>query len=61
VTERDRDDANHCYNIVFFDFYDEAMENPDNPTTQEFAAKMMALADGAPTFHHLDVIETVEY
>jgi hypothetical protein len=33
-----------------------AMENSDHPVTQEFATKMMALADGAPTFHDLDVV-----
>jgi hypothetical protein len=35
----------------------EAMENSDLPITQEFSAKMMALGDGPPTFHNLDVIE----
>jgi hypothetical protein len=61
VLVRDRDDANHYFNIVFFDSFDEAMENSDNPVTQDFAAKLMALVDGAPTFHNLDVIESVEY
>jgi hypothetical protein len=61
VLVRDRDDANHYFNIVFFDSFDEAMENSDNPVTQEFAGKLMALVDGAPTFHNLDVVETVEY
>ncbi len=27
------------------------------PATQEFSQKMMALADGAPTFSNLDVAE----
>ena len=61
VLVRDRDDANHYFNIVFFDSFDEAMENSDNAVTHDFAAKLMALVDGAPTFHNLDVIETVEY
>ena len=58
---RDRDDASHYLNIVFFDSYDEAMENSNDPLTQQFAGQLMALADGEPTFHNLDVIESVEY
>ena len=45
---------------MFFDSYEEAMENSNLPVTQQFAAKMMALTDGEPTFHNLDVVETVE-
>ena len=54
---RDRNDDSRYFNIVFFDSYDEAMENSNNPVTQEFAGKLMALADGAPTFYDLDVVE----
>jgi hypothetical protein len=54
---RDRDDAGRCFNIVFFESYEQAMENSNNPVTQEFSQKMMALAEGAPTFHNLDVVE----
>ena len=54
---RDRNDDGHYLNIVFFDSYDEAMENSNHPVTQEFSQKMMALADGAPTFYDLDVVE----
>jgi len=61
VLVRDRDDASHYLNIVFFDSYDEAMENSNDPLTQQFAGQLMALADGEPTFHNLDVIESVEY
>ena len=53
----DRDDPNHLYNIVFFDSYEEAMQNSELPVTADFASKMMALADGPPTFHNLDVVE----
>ena len=53
---RDHDDPDHCYNVVFFDSYEEAMANSDLPVTQEFAGKMMALADGPPTFHNLDIV-----
>ena len=33
------------------------MENSKLPLTQEFSQRMMALADGPPTFHNLDVVE----
>jgi hypothetical protein len=61
VLVRDRDDAQHYFNIVFFDSFDEAMKNSDHPVTQEFAGRMMALADGEPRFHNLDVIDAVDY
>lgn len=54
---RDRDDADRYLNIVFFDSYDEAMQNSELPVTQEYSQRMMALADGAPTFFNLDVVE----
>jgi hypothetical protein len=57
---RDRDNADHYYNIVFFDSYESAMENSNDPVTSEFAGRLMALAHAAPTFHNLDVLETVE-
>lgn len=54
---RDRDNADRYFNIVFFDSYDEAMENSNLPVTQEFSQKLMALADGQPTFYNLEVVE----
>ena len=54
---QDRDDPGRYFNVVFFDSFDEAMENSSLPVTQEFSQKMMALADGPPTFYNLDVIE----
>jgi len=57
---QDRDDPGRYFNVVFFDSYDDAMENSDLPVTQEFSQKMMALADGPPTFYNLDVVEDVE-
>jgi hypothetical protein len=57
VVCEDRDNPGRYFNIVFFDSHEEAMENSNHPVTQEFSAKMMALADGAPTFYNLDVIE----
>lgn len=54
---RDRDDDGRYFNIVFFDSYDEAMENSSLPVTQEFSQKMMSLAEGPPTFYNLDVVD----
>ena len=54
---QDRDNPGTYMNIVYFDSYESAMENSNLPVTQEFSQKMMALADGAPTFYNLDVIE----
>ena len=54
---QDRDNPGRYLNIVFFDSYEEAMENSNLPQTGEFAQRMMALADGPPTFYNLDVVE----
>ena len=54
---RDLDHPDRYVNIVFFDSQEEASENSALPVTDEFAKKMMALADGPPTFHNLDVLE----
>ena len=42
---------------MLFDSYEQAMENSNHPVTQDFSKKMMALAEGAPTFYNLDVVE----
>ena len=55
----DRDTPGRYVNLVFFDSYESAMENSKLPVTEEFSQKMMALADGPPTFYNLDVIEDV--
>jgi hypothetical protein len=57
---QDRDNPGRYVNIVFFDSYEEAMENSNLPATQEFSQKMMALADGPSTFHNLDVLQDVD-
>jgi hypothetical protein len=57
VLTQDRDNPGRYLVIVFFDSYESAMENSNNPVTQEFAEKMTALADGPPTFFNLDVID----
>lgn len=54
---QDRDDPGRYVTIVFFDSYEAAMENSNLPVTHEFSQKMMALADGPPTFHNLDVLD----
>jgi hypothetical protein len=53
----DRDNPGHFLNIVFFDSYEEAMKNSELPITQEMSQKMMGLAEGAPTFYNLDVLD----
>ncbi|MDQ2748360.1 MAG: hypothetical protein ABI775_02085 [Pseudonocardiales bacterium] len=54
---QDRDNPGRYFNIVFFDSYESAMENSNQPATQEFSGKMMALGDGPPTFYNLDVVD----
>jgi hypothetical protein len=54
---RDHDDADHYFNLVFFDSYESAMENSQLPETGELASKLAELSDGAPTFINLDVVE----
>jgi hypothetical protein len=54
---QDRDDSGRYVNVVFFDSYEEAMENSALPETSSFSKKMMSFADGAPTFYNLEVIE----
>jgi len=55
----DRDNPGRYLNIVFFDSYESAMENSNDPATQEFSQRMMALGEGPPTFYNLNVIEDV--
>lgn len=55
----DRDNPNRYFVIVEFDSYEAAMENSNLPETQALAQKMRELADGPPTFHNLDVIQTM--
>ena len=57
IVGRDRDDPERYMTLAFFDSYDAAMENSKLPVTQEFSQRMMALADGPPTFHNLDVVD----
>jgi hypothetical protein len=57
VFAADRDHPGTYVQIIFFDSYEEAMENSNHPATQKIAAGMAKLADGEPTFYNLDVIE----
>jgi hypothetical protein len=53
----DRDDEAKFLTIVEFASYEEAMKNSADPATSEFAERMMALCDGPPVFHNLDVLD----
>ena len=52
---QDRDNPGHYFNIVFFDSYEEAMQNSSLPETDAFSKKMMGLAEGPPSFYNLGV------
>lgn len=57
VLAADRDTPGRYVNIVFFDSYEEAMENSSSPVTTEFAGKLMALSDAPASFSNLDVLQ----
>ena len=57
----DRDDQGRYFQVVFFDSFEDAEKNSNLAVTQEFAGKMMALGQGEPTFHNLDVVEDLDY
>ncbi|HEX7167720.1 MAG TPA: hypothetical protein VF230_12135 [Acidimicrobiales bacterium] len=57
---QDREDPTRYFNIVFFDSYEEAMENSQLPVTNQYAERMMGLVDGSPTFYNLDVVDDRE-
>jgi hypothetical protein len=57
VLAEDRDNPGRYFNIVFFNSYEEAMENSALPETDQFSKKMMASADGPPSFYNLNVLE----
>jgi len=56
ITE-DRDRPNFYVWMIEFPSYEDAMRNSALPETQDFAKRLMALADGPPTFRNLDVVE----
>ncbi len=52
---QDRDQPGRYFNIVFFNSYEEAMQNSSLPETDTLSKKTMGLAEGPPTFYNLDV------
>jgi hypothetical protein len=52
---QDHDNPGRYFNIVFFDSYEEAMQNSSLPETDALSKKMMGFAQGPPTFYNLDV------
>lgn len=54
---RYRDESQRFCDIVFFDSYDEAMENSELPETQEFSKRLTDAIDGEPTYFDLDVLD----
>jgi hypothetical protein len=56
VQTKDRDSTNTYLQIVEFPSYEDAMANSNLPETSEFAAKLVSLCDGPPTFRNLDVL-----
>jgi hypothetical protein len=61
MTCADRDNPGRYFTIVEFESYDAAMDNSKRADTSEFAAKMMELTDGPPTFYNLDLIDLEEW
>jgi quinol monooxygenase YgiN len=55
ITE-DRDRPGTYLAIVEFPSYEKAMEQQDNPATQEFSANLSKIMSGAPRFRNLDVL-----
>jgi hypothetical protein len=54
ITE-DRDRPGTFVAIVEFPSYEKAMEQQDNPATQEFSANLAKIMSGAPRFRNLEV------
>ena len=57
----DRDNPGRYFNIVFFDSYEDAMQNSALPETDALSKKMMGFGDGPPTFYNLDIRDAREY
>jgi hypothetical protein len=54
---RDRSDPGRYFVLVFFDSYEEAMENSSLPETKAAADRYMKISAGPPVFYDLDVIQ----
>jgi hypothetical protein len=57
VMGKDRDNEGQYFTFAFFDSYESAMKNSNDPKTQEFAQRMMSLGEGEPTFYNVDIID----
>lgn len=57
LVTRYHDEPNRYCEVVFFDSYDQAMENSQLPETQQFADKFKELVDGDTVYFDLDVVE----
>src|SRR3954470_4136696 len=57
VISQDRDKPGRYWVIVSFDSYEDAMTNSALPETHKLSQQTIELADGAPAFFNLDVIE----
>ncbi|HEV2890163.1 MAG TPA: hypothetical protein VGX28_07270 [Frankiaceae bacterium] len=53
----DREQVGRFFVIAEFDSYESAMENSDDPATQEMSAALGALMDAPPRFYNLDVVD----
>ena len=60
TTSASRDEPNRYVVLAEFGSYGDAMRNSELPETQKFAASLMELCDGPPTFSNLDVLEAYE-
>jgi len=60
TTTQDRDRPGHCYIIVEFDYYEEAMQNSESAETSEYSERMGKLLHAPPVFHNLDVVSVWE-
>ncbi len=51
----DRDNPDRYFEVVFFDSYQDAMQNSALPETDALSKKMLGFANGPATFYNLDV------
>ena len=51
----DRDNPDRYFEVVFFDSYEDAMQNSALPETDALSRKMLGFANGPATFYNLDV------
>ena len=56
ILTKDRDEADHYLNVVFFDSYESAMQNSEMPETQKLAMTLDSLSDGETRFLNLEVL-----